>query len=738
MLAGQIQVFFLFPFFTVSGLFGIDFGTEFIKISCADPGKGINIALNQQSKRLTPSYFAIWNLTDPRSPMTSDHWKIDDLRDMSWAYFDQAKSHAKRFPSNAVKGFTPLLGNRIGFTNREILAFSTRHLISTIDEGQWRPEGSSVVLVVEPNMPREERLALLESMFLANVTLAGIIEAPTAAAHVYALEKTYLFENSSKVVVFVDIGAFHTWAAAFRFTSEGKNPVSVDELAVAYNYSLGAHLMDKALAEVLISKFKSESGIQELSEKVTGMFYEEARRVKELLTVNDDVDVKMEDVVGDHGLIYKVTRREFNALISEFNGSLHELFADVVSKAGLSASDVASIELLGGTTRVPFVQQSLMDVSGMNKLNRTMNSDEAMALGAGYVAASRSGSFLIKPLKLRILTGVNVTLMLGNGREKPLFNSTSTTRDISGVNVTLFDIQAPFVIKCDGVVLTQFHVDPPANVTANSTITLLFNFDSLTLPSVYGAVHFNGTQRETLNVRYSIPEWRMTVSDFRESNVLLHTMEMIMRDRATLQQVRNDYESYIYHMKDRIAYDSTFTDVITDEERADLLNVMEQQQEWLLGPEPDHLPVSEISKRLADLKRITEGAELRAEQLKKRTAAFAQLEKTLTLVRETLEAWPETKPWVPSSPQGTRLMKKFMETQQWFQEKCVPQMSLPPTADPIARAEEMDNARIRLQELLSLANRAPSPTPEPRWRRRTTAPRENPPVDVTGFDNDEL
>ena len=739
----KFELFFVFPFFTFCGLFGIDFGTENIKISCAVPGKGVKIALNQQSKRLTPSYFAIWNISNPRTPAPETHWPIDCLSEMSWAYFDQAKSHAKRFPKNAAKGFAPLLGNSVGFTNREILALATRHLISTIEEGEWRPEGSSVVLVVEPNLPRADRLALLEAMFLSNVTLAGIIEAPTAAAHVYALEKTYLFENSSKVVVFVDIGAFHTWAAVFRFTAEGKNPVGVDELAVAYNYSLGAHLMDKALAESMIAKFKQANGIGELSDKVVGQFYDEAKRVKELLTVNDDVDVRMEDVIDDKGLSCKVTRREFNEMISDVNGSLHELFADVVAKAGLTAADVDSIELLGGTTRVPFVQQSLMDVSGMNKLNRTMNSDEAMALGAGYVVASRSGSFVIKPLKIRTLTGVNVTLMFPDGHERLLFNETSATRDVTSVNVTLNDLAHRFALKCNGVEIAYFNVTQPADAKEDAHVTIFFNFDSLTLPTVLAAVYYNGTNKENLKVKFFFPEWRMTPDEFRQSHTFIYEMEKIMRDRATVQQVRNDYESYIYNLKERISYDQTFGTVTTEAERQQLLDAIQQHQDWLFGSESDHVPVSEISKRLADLKRLTENVETRADQFNKRTSAFGQLQKTLEVVRQAVNVeWPEQKPWLLTIPQGIRVSQKLNETEKWFAEKCIPQMSLPPTENPIARAEEMDDARIRLQELLNIANRASEPTktpePTPNPRRKRNPPRENAPIDVTGYDNDEL
>ena len=733
----------LFPFLSFRGIFGIDFGSEYIKVSTALPGKGIHIALNQQSKRLTPSYFAIWNICDPKNTQIPEgsHWNISDLDNMSWAYFDQAKSHAQRFPQNAVKGFTPVLGTRNGMTNREILALTLRELVSTIDDGQWKPEGSSVVLTVEPTLPRADRIALVEAVYLSNMTLTGIVEAPTAAAHVYALEKSYLFENSSKIVAFFDIGAFHTWVSVFRFTSEGKSPVTVEQLAVSYNYSLGAYLMDKALAESMLQKFRETTGVEVTNERTIRQFYAEARRVKELLTVNKDVDVRMEDIIDDLGLNYKQTRHDFNGMIREFNLSLHSLFDDVVARAKLSASEVDSIELLGGTTRVPFVQKSLMDVSGMNKLNRTMNSDEAIALGAGYIAAAKSSSFVIKPVHIYPIVGVNVTLVCPDRQELVLFNETSSVNDRHVLNMTLMQMLGEFVVRCNDVNVTIFSIVPPENVTFDQVFHVYFYFNQFTIP-VAGAYYMNGTVRKTCEMKYGFPSWRMTYNEMTQSSMFIRTMERIMKDRATLQQVRNDYESYIYHLKDQLLYDSAFGSVITEDEKKSLTEAVEEHQEWLFGSAQEHAHVFEFSKRLADLKKLAEGTERRADQFQKLPHAMEELNRTLKDVQQTLLTWQDEKPWLFELPQGKRLSEKYTETEKWYNEKCIPQMERPPSEDREIKAEEVDDARIRLQELSKIAGRAvkPSPTPSPEKiiPEETKDDDRYVPVDVTGYDNDDL
>ena len=93
---------FILPFLSFSAIFGIDFGCEYIKVGMVQPGRGVHVALNQQSKRLSPSYFSFWNISNPRLNQKPEHWTLKDIEDCSWAFSDAAKSHSLRFPDNMV------------------------------------------------------------------------------------------------------------------------------------------------------------------------------------------------------------------------------------------------------------------------------------------------------------------------------------------------------------------------------------------------------------------------------------------------------------------------------------------------------------------------------------------------------------------------------------------------------------------------------------------------------------
>lgn len=712
------MLFLFLPSLISSAIFGIDYGSEYIKVSMAHPNRGIHVTLNQQSKRLSPSYFAIWNISNPsNSHLDSDsHFNISDLDSLDWSYLDRAKSHSFRFPKNAVNGLTPVNRLRNGLRGQEIIALIIRHLIQTVDEGKWKPEDASIVISVEPKLPREERVAIAEAISLSNATLTAIVDSSTAAAHVYALERLSFFDSKGKTVVFIDIGATHTWTAVYNFSISNNDPnPNVDELAVDFNYTLGGNLMDNELAEFLMKKFYDQYKIEITSPRKKRQFLDEARRAKELLTVNKDVTIKIDDVVEDYGLNYHLSRDEFESLIQHFNESLRELYFNVVKKAGLNISQIDSIELIGGITRVPFVIQSLMEVSGMAKLNRTMNSDEAIALGAGYIGASRSTSFLIKKVNIRPFAGVNVTLHREGQQIKELFNETSRTTIPQIYNTTVGDLfQSNFSLECNGVELLTFNfTERPENITDEMNAFVLFFFDAYTMPNLYYAY----ANRTTLLKPEIYPaSWRMNLSDYYDSMNFIRRMDEITNERHYLQHVMNDYESYIYSIQDKMEYDKIFKRVLSEKDVEDLKKIIEEHHDWLFNDNSNQNErnATTFTERLKELHAATADAEFRAEQLPKRAPSFMKLNITLNNVYNVItKTWPIKKPWINGTSQWFNVWFDYNSTSQWYKEKYEEQSKLNDTQMPIVKYQDIDVRRQRLETLFDIADKMAMPTPTP-------------------------
>ena len=155
---------------------------------------------------------------------------------------------------------------------------------------------------------------------------------------------------------------------------------------------------------------------------------EEARKTKELLSLNKEVDARIEDVENDKMLNAVITIKEFEDLLGDFDDTLAEIYDEAVSKAGIKKEQIDSVELIGGTTRVPYIQEILLRQSGLQKLNRTMNSDEAVALGAGYVGASQSQIFIVKKVRHVTPCHTNVTITHGD-KTIPIFNEAAALDD---------------------------------------------------------------------------------------------------------------------------------------------------------------------------------------------------------------------------------------------------------------------------------------------------------------------
>lgn len=702
----------LFVQIAYSAVFGIDFGSCFVKVGMVQPGRGVHVALNQNSKRLSPTYFAFWNQTNPRAKAPEGHWELEDIEECAWEYTDRAKSHSLRFPDNMIKGIAPILGKINGLTRYETFALLLRHLISTVDEGRWTPETAQLVLTVEPKLPRKDRIAISEAVRLSGATLNRIIDSSTAAAQVYALEKRTLYMEKPKTALFIDIGATFTWAALFKFENDVDTPV-VQELSIVTNSSLGGDLMDLKIRDLLLDKFVQQNKCERPTDKRTlGRFLEEANRAKTLLTINNNADIKMEDILDDYSLTYKLTREEFNGLITEFNQSLRNIYLESLEQANFTSEDVDSIELIGGVTRVPFVQDVLMEISGLEKLNRTMNSDEAVALGAGYVGASQSSAFIVKQVKMAPFCNSEVFIE-HNGKKTQIFTPKSRLNETAfyefpvseNGNITIID---------DGDELETINIQLPENTSEELNLTVWFAFDELTAPYMYH-IQLNGTflNKDERNVTYYQPSWSMTWDQFNFSRTFIQRMDEVMDERRRFQEIRNDYESYIYKIKDKLEYDPIFKRVVNETERENLTAIANEHQAWLFGDHEEPLNASILQQRLDDIKSNTSSAEKRAEELVKRAPAFNKLNVTLHNVFRALnETWPSTKPWL-TEEQLDSVWSTYNRTKTWLEDKYQEQLNKTEFEDPVVTASEIDTQRYLLEWNYNSTSRLKKPTPTP-------------------------
>ncbi|OHT07024.1 dnaK protein [Tritrichomonas foetus] len=707
------MVFLFVAFFTFtvkSAIFGIDYGNENIKTSMALSGKSVHVALNQNSKRLSPAYFSLWRTNNPRNTTCEgDHWEFDELGNFTWAFLDSAKSHALRFPNNTIQGLSPLLENQLGLRRREAVALTLRHLVKTIDDGKWKPENAKIVFAVEPHMSREERYSIYEMVSLMNATLTNIIEYPTAAAQLYALEKRSLYAKKAKTVVFVDIGAKNTWAAVFTFEPTKRRP-TVTELSLVTSPGLGGNNIDDALTDLLLQRFTEKYSVEKpTDQKIISKFREEAKKAKDVLSISKEVEVRIEDLDDGKFLMYKITQAEYESLLSQFGQKLTRIYLEAVEQAQLKMTDIDSIELIGGSTRVPFIQSVLLNASGLKKLDRTLNSDEAIALGAGYVGASQSSMFIVKKLNLSPYCRINVSLVHGD-TELKIFNETS---HLNETYKYLFyaENNDNFTIKVNGKVMTQFYINLSNKTKPNAQIFLNIGFNEYTIPNVT-QIKLNKFAYNMSNVIFTNPRWSLSTEEFNKSFEFILEMEKIVEDRKKHQETYNEYESYIYSIKDKLMYDETFQRVVNESDAAIFRKAADEHRKWLdenmLTADTDTL-----KKKHEELKEVLKDAERREEDIGKRQEYYDMLNKSLNWIyKELTETWPKKKKWMPKDKLRSA-WSNYNSTKKWMDEMAEEQKTKKDWENPAAWWNQLNIQRQIMEFNFNQSCRMKKPTPTP-------------------------
>lgn len=341
-----------------------------------------------------------------------------------------------------------------------------------------------------------------------------------------------------------------------------------------------------------------------------------------------------------------------------------------------------------------------------------MNSDEAVALGAGYVGASQSSAFIVKQVKMAPFCNSEVFIE-HNGKKTQIFTPKSRLNETAfyefpvseNGNITIID---------DGDELETINIQLPENTSEELNLTLWFAFDELTAPYLYH-IQLNGTflNKDERNVTYYQPSWSMTWDQFNFSRTFIQRMDEVMDERRRFQEIRNDYEGYIYKIKDKLEYDPIFKRVVNETERENLTAIANEHQAWLFGDHEEPLNASILQQRLDDIKSNTSSAEKRAEELVKRAPAFNKLNVTLHNVFRSLnETWPSTKPWL-TEEQLDSVWSTYNRTKTWLEEKYQEQLNRTEFEDPVVTASEIDTQRYLLEWNYNSTSRLKKPTPTP-------------------------
>ncbi|KAI9098217.1 Hsp70 protein-domain-containing protein [Phlyctochytrium arcticum] len=414
------------PSLANASVIGIDFGTDWTKVSIVKPGIPLDIVLNAESKRKTP---AIVLVRDNDRRYGSDAVSLStrfpqdsyaSLKNLLGKLYDDpiAANYRKTFTNEMVKD--PIRGT-VAFRFNETVTYSVEELVAmqlahakqmAIETGGSVP--SETVIAVPPQWGQFERQALLDAAELAGLRGVSLINDETAVAINYAMVRTF---ETPQYHVFYDVGAGSTVAALVQFSTYTANPKSlykkgdvteVDVKAIGYDPTLGGHSLDVKLQQHLAREFTNKMG-----PKLKGNVFEdsramakllkEANRVKTILSANTETVSSVEGLMEDLDFKVFVTRATLEDLVGDLRGRFYGPVESVLKQANLTLNDISSIVLVGGGARVPLVQEALIQKVGEDKIAKNVNADEAAVMGAGLQAARLSSAYRIKAMKVKDL-----------------------------------------------------------------------------------------------------------------------------------------------------------------------------------------------------------------------------------------------------------------------------------------------------------------------------------------------
>ncbi|WP_228568672.1 molecular chaperone DnaK [Campylobacter sputorum] len=454
---------------------GIDLGTTNSCVAIYEHGES-KVIPNKEGKNTTPSVVAFTDKgeilvgdTAKRQAVTNPKKTIYSIKRIMGLMMNEpnAKEAKNRLPYAIVdrNGACAIDIDGKIYTPQEISA----KVLMKLKEDAESYLGEKVVdavITVPAYFNDSQRKATKEAGTIAGLNVLRIVNEPTAAALAYGLDK----KTAEKIVVY-DLGG-----GTFDVTvlETGDNVVEV--LSTGGNAFLGGDDFDNKLIDFLVSEFKSESGI-DLKSDVMALqrLKEAAENAKKELSSAMETTINLPfitaDATGPKHLTKTITRAKFESMIDSLVAETITTLNKVVKEAGLDKSDVKEVVMVGGSTRVPLVQDEVKKAFGKD-LNKSVNPDEVVAIGAAIQGAVIKGDVKdvllldVTPLSLGIETlGGVMTKVIEKGTTIPTKKSQIfSTADDNQSAVTIHVLQGEREFSRDNKSLGQFNLEgiPPA------------------------------------------------------------------------------------------------------------------------------------------------------------------------------------------------------------------------------------------------------------------------------------
>jgi len=431
---------------------------------------------NAEGARTTPSVVAykkdgerLVGAPAKRQAITNPQNTIFSIKRFMGRKFDEVESEIKTVPYEVVRGENDTARVKVNgrvYTPQEISAMILQKLKQTAED-YLGEKVTEAVITVPAYFNDAQRTATKEAGEIAGLTVRRIINEPTAAALAYGLDK----KEKDEIVAVFDLGG-GTYDISILELGDG-----VFEVKATYGDThLGGDDFDQRLIDYIADEFKKEEGIDLRQDRMAlQRLKEAAEKAKIELSSQTTTNVNLPFITatqdGPKHLSMDITRAKFEQLVDDLVQRTIPPMEKALKDAGLSKDQIDEVILVGGSTRVPKVQEVVENFFG-KKPNKSVNPDEVVAIGAAVQGGVLSGDVSdvllldVTPLNLGIETlgGVMTTLIPANTtiptRKSEIFSTASDNQ----TSVEIHVLQGDRELAAYNRTIGRFHLDgiPPA------------------------------------------------------------------------------------------------------------------------------------------------------------------------------------------------------------------------------------------------------------------------------------